>query len=79
MAGTPPLPEGCEVVAEGLINPRYVAIADDGTLYVTEAGTGGNDVLPPAVAEEAAEVVGTPAGGGRGGARGGRGSAGDAG
>ena len=39
------LPAGCTVVADGLINPRFVAIATDGTIYVTEAGTGGEEVL----------------------------------
>ncbi len=57
MAGTP---EVCEVVADGLLNPRQIAIADDGTLYVTEAGIGGDEELAPAEEEEAAEVVGSP-------------------
>jgi sugar lactone lactonase YvrE len=39
------LPAGCTVVADGLINPRFVKIATDGTLYVTEAGTGGDEPL----------------------------------
>jgi hypothetical protein len=43
----PPLPEGCEVVADDLLGPRFVAVADDGTLYVTETGTGGDEVIPP--------------------------------
>ena len=59
-AGGPPLPEGCEVIATDLLNPRFIAIADDGTIYVTEAGTGGDEVLTPAQAEEAEEAVGTP-------------------
>lgn len=48
-SGGPPLPEGCSVVAEGLINPRYVAVADDGTIYVSEAGKGGDEAFgaPP--------------------------------
>jgi sugar lactone lactonase YvrE len=41
------LPAGCTVVADGLINPRFIAIASDGTLYVTEAGTGGDEALTP--------------------------------
>ena len=62
----PPLPEGCEVVADGLLNPRQLAIAADGTLFVTEAGVGGDEELaPPAeepvVEEEVAELVGSPA------------------
>jgi sugar lactone lactonase YvrE len=42
----PPLPAGATVVAEGLINPRHLAIAPDGTIYVTEVGTGGEEVTP---------------------------------
>ena len=58
-AGQGDLPEGCEVVADDLINPRYVAIADDGALYVTEAGNGGEEELSPAE-EEVEDVVGSP-------------------
>jgi hypothetical protein len=36
-----PLPEWAEVVATGLANPRGMAFAADGTLYVAEAGVGG--------------------------------------
>lgn len=39
----PPLPEGATVVATGLYNPRYIAFGDDGTMYVTEAGVGGDE------------------------------------
>ena len=63
-AGAPELPEGCTVVAEGLVNPRYLAIADDGTIYVTEAGVGGDEEvapLGPPEDEVAEEVIGTPA------------------
>jgi hypothetical protein len=64
--GLPPLPEGAVIYAEGLYNPRYMAFADDGTLYVTENGTGGDELFvfgPPA--EESAtpiaeESAGTP-------------------
>jgi len=35
------------VVASGLVNPRYLAVLDDGTIYVSEAGTGGSEALPP--------------------------------
>ena len=58
--GAPPPPAGCEVVAEGLVNPRMVAIAEDGTLYVTEAGAGGDEPLTPPDDEAAEAVVGTP-------------------
>ena len=58
----PPLPEGCAVVADGLVNPRFGAVADDGTLYVSEAGVGGDEVLlpPDEGGEEAPQVSGTP-------------------
>ena len=39
--GTPVAPG--TVVAEGLFNPRFLAFAEDGTLYVTEAGVGGDE------------------------------------
>lgn len=45
--GLPPLPEGATVVAEGLWNPRFLAFGDDGTLYITENGVGGDQVLTP--------------------------------
>jgi hypothetical protein len=45
--GLPPLPEGATVVAEGLWNPRFLVFGDDGTLYVTENGVGGDEVLTP--------------------------------
>ncbi|CAA9543865.1 MAG: hypothetical protein AVDCRST_MAG49-1238 [uncultured Thermomicrobiales bacterium] len=54
------LPAGCDVVAEGLINPRYVAVADDGTLYITEAGNGGDETVAPPEPEEAPQVAATP-------------------
>jgi hypothetical protein len=64
-AGGPPLPPNCNVIAENLVNPRYVAVADDGTVYVTENGSGGDEVLnfgaPGEESEETAEVVGSPA------------------
>jgi hypothetical protein len=69
--GLPPLPEGATVIAEGLLQPRNFAWGDDGTLYVTENGVGGDEVLnvpppgeePPAatpVTEEAPPVEATP-------------------
>ena len=44
------LPPGCELFANGLISPRFLAFDDDGNLYVSEAGTGGDDpiIAPPA-------------------------------
>jgi hypothetical protein len=50
-------PANCAVVAEGLDQPRFLALGADGTLYVTEAGSGGDELLVPA-AEAPAE--GTP-------------------
>jgi sugar lactone lactonase YvrE len=41
--GTPTLPAGCEVIASGLLNPRQLDVASDGTIYVTEAGVGGDE------------------------------------
>ena len=43
--GLPPLPEGATLVAEGLWNPRFIAFGDDGTLYITENGVGGDEVI----------------------------------
>lgn len=40
--------QDAEVVASGLNNPRNVFLAEDGTLYIAEAGSGGNtDVQGP--------------------------------
>jgi hypothetical protein len=59
--GPPPLPPGATVVAQGLLNPRYIAFADDGTLYVSEAGSGGDEpIFSPMVATPEASD-GTPA------------------
>src|SRR5215203_5573570 len=41
--GTPAPPPGCEVIATGLLNPRQLDVASDGTIYVTEAGIGGDE------------------------------------
>ncbi|GAB4573126.1 MAG: hypothetical protein Kow0077_14550 [Anaerolineae bacterium] len=37
----PALAQGGEVIVDGLNNPRGLSYAEDGTLYVAEAGTGG--------------------------------------
>lgn len=58
--GPPPIPVGCEVVAEGLVNPRGIALGDDGTVYVSEAGIGGNEVVTPPGASGAALQAATP-------------------
>ena len=36
----------CTVFASGLMDPRGITVAGDGTVYVTEAGTGGTEQLP---------------------------------
>ncbi len=60
--GPPPLPEGCTVIASELVNPRFVAVGDDGTIYVSEAGVGGDEVLePPADPVATPDSPGTPA------------------
>jgi sugar lactone lactonase YvrE len=53
-------PAGCNVIAEGLNQPRYLTVAADGTVYVTEAGDGGEEVVsaPPAAPGAGTPVVG---------------------
>ncbi len=59
--GLPPPPEGATVVADGLLNPRFLALGDDGTLYITENGVGGDEVItPPGVGT--GELEATPEG-----------------
>lgn len=41
----PPLPEGVELVATGLNGPRGLAVTADGTIYVAEVGTGGEEMV----------------------------------
>ena len=59
--GLPPLPEGATIVVSGLYNPRYIDFSDDGTMYITEVGVGGD--LPFVFGPPPAE--GTPEGGGQ--------------
>jgi hypothetical protein len=40
------------VVASGLTSPRSIAIADDGRIFVSEAGNGGSEVLPAEQGDE---------------------------
>lgn len=57
------LPEGCSVFASDLLAPRFMAVADDGTIYVTEAGIGGDEVVveqTSGVNEETSADVATP-------------------
>lgn len=53
--GPPPLPEKCTVIASELMNHRFVPVGDDGTIYVSKAGVGGDEVL-----ESPADPVATP-------------------
>lgn len=39
------IPPNCTVVASGLFNPRDVALGSDGTLYIAEAGDGGEETI----------------------------------
>jgi len=39
------VPSGCAVYASGLAAPRFVAVGADGTVYVTEAASGGSEQL----------------------------------
>lgn len=63
--GLPPLPEGATLYAEGLLNPRALEFGDDGTLYITENGIGGDEVvqlMEPDAAESEATPGATPIG-----------------
>ena len=60
-ASPPGVPANCTVVASGLLNPRHVVVADDGTLYITETGTGGD--MPGAASDVGTSEVATPADG----------------
>lgn len=59
-AGTPAgsLPAGTTVVATGLANPRSVAIADDGRIYVSGAGLGDEPFESPAFAPSSRGTTG---------------------
>ncbi len=59
-------PASCAVVAEGLNDPRFLALGPDGTLYVTEAGNGGTELMgsvSPATPAAGTPVVGEGEGG----------------
>ncbi|MEA2526696.1 MAG: hypothetical protein QOF73_3923 [Thermomicrobiales bacterium] len=59
--GAPPLPAGATLVASNLLNPRFIAVADDGSLYVSEAGTGGDEqIFAPTGIEGSPEASPTP-------------------
>ena len=57
--GIPPLPANCAVVAAELVNPRAITVGEDGTVYIAEAGDGG-DVPDPAVVGEGTPAADTP-------------------
>ncbi len=54
------LPEGT-VIASGLNSPRGVAVGADGSVYVTEAGVGGDELLTEPPAPGTPEASPTPA------------------
>jgi hypothetical protein len=63
--GAPGVPAGAVVLASGLLAPRYLAVAEDGSVYVTEAGAGGDEELsapPVAGTPEASPVAQEPMG-----------------
>ncbi len=66
-------PPRLEVLAEGLDSPRGVAVAEDGTVYVVESGTGGDDYCEtqtnPETGEESESVLRDELRGHEGGAR----------
>ena len=49
-------PVESEVIATGLHDPRGLTVTSDGTIYVAEAGTGGDQCLTLGEGEEAAEI-----------------------
>jgi hypothetical protein len=55
---SPSIPAGCVQIASGLMSPRFLALGDDGSVFVTEAGTGGDEVL--SVAPPGEEPAATP-------------------
>ena len=60
--GAPPLPAGATLLASGLLNPRFIATGDDGSLYVTEAGVGGDEpIMENPLAGEGGPPEATPA------------------
>lgn len=58
----PPVEPTIEVVAEGLANPRHLNVGPDGTLYVAETGSGGDECMTLGEGEEAFEVCFGPTG-----------------
>ena len=49
--GMPPLPANCTTYASGLLNPRYLTVDADGSVYVTEAGDAGDENIYAAVGD----------------------------
>lgn len=69
LVSTTPLPAACTLVADELLNPRGISVSPDGTLYIAEAGDGGQEPdfpnAPPAspgasAASPAASAAGSP-------------------
>jgi hypothetical protein len=60
-AGIPGVPAGAVVLAAGLMSPRYLTVAEDGSVYVTEAGVGGDEeIMAPPPAEGTPEAAASP-------------------
>ena len=49
-SAAPALPMGCSVAASGLANPRFVTV-EDGIVYVTLAGSAGDEAIFAAAGE----------------------------
>jgi hypothetical protein len=54
------VPGGCAPIATALTAPRFVAVADDNTVYVSEAGSGGTEALTPPPGEGPGGPEGPP-------------------
>ena len=55
----------CTPIATGLVNPRALVVADDGTVYVAEAGAGGAETVPTPPGEGPGGPPGTRGPGGQ--------------
>jgi hypothetical protein len=58
--GIPGVPEGAVVLASGLMSPRYLTVAEDGSVYVTEAGIGGDEEIAAPPPEGTPEATASP-------------------
>lgn len=59
-AGVAEAQSACATVATGLNGPRFVAVAADGAVYVSEAGAGGTETLAAPPSTDAAIESGPP-------------------